>query len=213
MLLALVASMGVLPTTLELRLQVPLEPSPWTLPAGFTGNFGGGGPPSVWVATGAGPLESVEVPGAAVWLNVVMWQGVTEDLEVDVTIDGAWSFFLHAPGLGTLEMLQDEQEVWGELAVGLPSPYVDFGPVNNARHWQSSRATVRVCRADDVYNVVVRSAQDPYDFNRDGQGDAQDYFDFTEVWLSGGVGADYNEDGVVDSRDYFEWMTRFIAGE
>jgi hypothetical protein len=212
MLLSLIALTGVLPTTLEVRLQIPLDPNPWTVPSDFTGNLGGGGSPEVWVATGAGPLERVEVPGAAVWLNVAVFRGEVEDLEADITIDGSWSFFMHAH-TGTLEMLQDEQEVWGELAVGLPYPYVDFGPVNNARHAQSSWATMSVCRADDVYNVVIRSVQDPYDFNRDGQGDERDFFDFLAEFLGEGPRADFNDSGTVDSQDFFTFMARFIAGE
>ncbi len=48
------------------------------------------------------------------------------------------------------------------------------------------------------------------DFNRDGNVNSQDYFDFLAAFFSDG--ADFNADGVSNSQDYFDFLAVFFGG-
>jgi hypothetical protein len=204
---------GYLPTTFELHATVELTPNPWQPPPGLVWNTEGHAAPALFVSHGDGPMEQTDVPGLELWLGVLVNNEAIEDLAAEVSISGAWSFVANAHYCATLEQLQDEQVIFTTVYLGVPTQYVDLGPVNNLRHAQSNRATIRVQRIDDAYSVVLRSIQDPHDFNRDGETNASDLFDYLAVFSISDPAADYNDDGTITSQDFYGWLTRFLTGD
>jgi len=50
------------------------------------------------------------------------------------------------------------------------------------------------------------------DFNQDGVGNSQDFFDFLAAFFAGIFEADFNHSGGVDSQDFFDFLTAFFTG-
>ena len=203
---------GVLPTTLVLCARLTLDPSPAALPWDWTGNVYGSVTPEAWIAVGAGPLELCPTPQATAWVSLAFHRGVGEEGDIEVIVDNIPSFTIIMPDpqeltLTTLD--EGNPEVWGSFVT--PPVHVDFGPVNVLRHMQSARTTVQLGRDGPEYVLLIRSVQDPSDFNRDGQTTDEDFYDFITTWCGVNLLADVNFDGVVDSQDFFEYVTEFLG--
>ena len=50
------------------------------------------------------------------------------------------------------------------------------------------------------------------DFNSDGVGNSQDFFDYLTAFFGNFASADFNHNGVVNSQDFFDFLTAFFNG-
>ncbi|MCW5753690.1 MAG: hypothetical protein KIT24_03150 [Phycisphaeraceae bacterium] len=65
---------------------------------------------------------------------------------------------------------------------------------------------------DDVIIRVVGCRFSPADLTRDGQVDAEDFFEFLDRFVASDLSADLNADGVLDAGDFFLYLDLFVAG-
>jgi hypothetical protein len=82
-------------------------------------------------------------------------------------------------------------------------------PLAPARGRWFTQANNGANEADLVTSDVILC---PSDFNRSGEVNSQDYFDFLTAFFSGAATADFNDDGVVNSQDYFDFLAAFFSG-